>query len=103
MLDNNDFGDKGLCAIADSLMINKTLQSINLSQQNSGVSLEFLERLNEALLHNTKLVRVCFNTKELRLQSSVTSHISTQSPQVPILTPLDEKKSQIFSRIVKHL
>ncbi|RIA89265.1 hypothetical protein C1645_772856 [Glomus cerebriforme] len=109
MLDNNDFGNKGLCAIADLLMTNKTLKSIDLAQQNSEVSLEFLEKLDKVLLHNTKLVCICFNTKGLHLRPASSNFNSpyllksNQKSQIPILTPLNEKKNQIFSRIINNL
>jgi hypothetical protein len=97
-LDNNDFGDKGLCAMADLLMINKTLKSIDLVQQNSEVSLEFLKKLDMALLQNTKLNCIYFSTKGLRLRNSSSASTNQESK-----IPLDERKNQVFSRIVKNL
>ncbi|GET00172.1 guanylate-binding protein [Rhizophagus clarus] len=92
----------GLCAMADIFMINKTLKSVDLTQQNSVVSLEFLEKIDKALLHNTKLICVHFNTKGLQLRNS-SSASSNLNYQKSVLTSLDEKKNQMFSRIVKNL
>ncbi|CAI2163623.1 20367_t:CDS:1 [Funneliformis geosporum] len=109
ILENNDIGDKGLSAIADLLKINKILKNIDLSQQESKISLEYLKKLDEALLHNTNIVYVHFNTKGLHLSPGVdfakfdSLYLLKSSHRVPIPDHFDESKNQLYSRIVKYL
>ncbi|CAG8434120.1 10038_t:CDS:2 [Funneliformis mosseae] len=108
ILENNDIGDKGLSAIADLLKINKVLKNIDLSQLNSEVSLEFLKKLDEALLHNTNLVYVNFNTKGLHLQPGVnfskfdSLYLLKSSHRVSIPAHLDGRKIQLYSSILNY-